>query len=43
MREIFDIKNTSYANIRKNDLANLNQNAFIKKNLIDLADKGLFV
>jgi 2-octaprenyl-6-methoxyphenol hydroxylase len=43
VRVIFDIKNTIYANIRKNVLVNLNQNAFIKKNLIDLANKGLFI
>ena len=43
VRGIFDIKNTTYANLRKNVLANLNQNAFIKKNLIDLANKGLFI
>ena len=34
MRGIFDIKNTTYASLRKNVLVNLNQNAFIKKNLI---------
>jgi hypothetical protein len=43
VRGIFDIKNTTYANLRKNVLVNLNQNAFIKKNLIDLANKGLFI
>ena len=43
VREIFDIKNTTYANIRKNVLVNLNQNALIKKNLIDVANKGLFI
>ncbi|MEY3962701.1 MAG: hypothetical protein RLZ08_1084 [Pseudomonadota bacterium] len=43
VREIFDIKNTTYASLRKNVLVNLNQNAFIKKNLIDLANKGLFI
>jgi hypothetical protein len=43
VRAIFDIKNTIYANLRKNVLVNLNQNAFIKKNLIDLANKGLFI
>ena len=43
VREIFDIKNRTYANIRKNVLVNLNQNAFIKKNLIDVANKGLFI
>lgn len=43
VRRIFDIKNTTYANLRKNVLVNLNQNAFIKKNLIDLANKGLFI
>ena len=43
VRGIFDIKNTTYASLRKNVLANLNQNVFIKKNLIDLANKGLFI
>ena len=43
VREIFDIKNTTYASLRKNVLVNLNQNVFIKKNLIDLANKGLFI
>lgn len=43
VRGIFDIKNTTYASLRKNVLVNLNQNAFIKKNLIDLANKGLFI
>lgn len=43
VRGIFDIKNNTYANLRKNVLVNLNQNAFIKKNLIDLANKGLFI
>ena len=43
VRGIFDIKNTTYANLRKNVLVNLNQNTFIKKNLIDLANKGLFI
>ncbi|WP_099340925.1 hypothetical protein [Candidatus Fonsibacter ubiquis] len=43
VRGIFDIKNTTYASLRKNVLVNLNQNGFIKKNLIDLANKGLFI
>ena len=43
VREIFDIKNSTYTNIRKNVLVNLNQNALIKKNLIDVANKGLFI
>jgi 2-octaprenyl-6-methoxyphenol hydroxylase len=43
VRGIFDIKNTTYASLRKSVLVNLNQNAFIKKNLIDLANKGLFI
>lgn len=43
VRGIFDIKNTTYASLRKNVLVNLNQNAFIKKNLIDVANKGLFI
>jgi hypothetical protein len=43
VREIFDVKNTTYANFRKNILVNLNRNTFIKKNLIDVANKGLFI
>jgi 2-octaprenyl-6-methoxyphenol hydroxylase len=43
VRRIFDIKNTTYANFRKNILVNLNRNTFIKKNLVDVADKGLFI
>ncbi len=43
VRGIFDIKNTAYANLRKNVLINLNRNTFIKKNLIDVANKGLFI
>jgi 2-octaprenyl-6-methoxyphenol hydroxylase len=43
VRGIFDVKNTTYANFRKNILVNLNRNTFIKKNLIDVANKGLFI
>jgi 2-octaprenyl-6-methoxyphenol hydroxylase len=43
VRGIFDVKNTTYANFRKNILVNLNRNIFIKKNLIDVANKGLFI
>ena len=43
VRRIFDIKNTAYANLRKNVLANLNKNIFIKKNLMEVANKGLFI
>ena len=43
VRKIFDVKNTTYANFRKNILANLNRNTFIKKNLVDVANKGLFI
>ena len=43
VRKIFDVKNTTYANFRKNILVNLNRNTFIKKNLIDVANNGLFI
>ena len=43
IRKIFDIKIDSYAAIRKNTLSNLDKNFFIKKNLINIANKGLFI
>ena len=43
IRKIFDIKIDSYAAIRKNTLSNLDKNFFIKKNFINIANKGLFI
>jgi 2-octaprenyl-6-methoxyphenol hydroxylase len=43
IRKIFDIKIDSYAVIRKNTLSNLDKNFFIKKNFINIANKGLFI
>jgi 2-octaprenyl-6-methoxyphenol hydroxylase len=43
IRKIFDIKIDSYAAIRKNTLSNLDKNSFIKKNFINVANKGLFI
>jgi 2-octaprenyl-6-methoxyphenol hydroxylase len=43
IRKIFDIKIDSYAAIRKNALSNLDKNFFIKKNFINIANKGLFI
>ena len=43
IRKIFDIKIDSYAAIRKNILSNLDKNFFIKKNFINIANKGLFI
>jgi 2-octaprenyl-6-methoxyphenol hydroxylase len=43
IRKIFDIKIDSYAAIRKNTLSNLDKNFFIKKNFINVANKGLFI
>ena len=43
IRKIFDIRIDSYAAIRKNTLSNLDKNFFIKKNLINIANKGLFI
>ena len=43
IRKIFDIRIDSYASIRKNTLSNLDKNFFIKKNFINIANKGLFV
>jgi cellulose synthase/poly-beta-1,6-N-acetylglucosamine synthase-like glycosyltransferase len=41
--KIFDIKIDSYAAIRKNTFSNLDKNFFIKKNFINIANKGLFI
>jgi 2-octaprenyl-6-methoxyphenol hydroxylase len=43
IRKIFDIRIDSYAAIRKNILSNLDKNFFIKKNFINIANKGLFI
>jgi len=43
IRKIFDIRIDSYAVIRKNTLSNLDKNFFIKKNFINIANKGLFI
>jgi len=43
IRKIFDIKFDSYAAIRKNILSNLDKNSFIKKNFVNIANKGLFI
>lgn len=43
IRKIFDIKIDSYAAMRKNTLSNLDKNFFIKKNLVNIANKGLFI
>jgi 2-octaprenyl-6-methoxyphenol hydroxylase len=43
IRRIFDIKIDSYAAIRKNILSNLDKNSFIKKNFVNIANKGLFI
>jgi 2-octaprenyl-6-methoxyphenol hydroxylase len=43
IRKIFDIRIDSYAAIRKNALSNLDKNFFIKKNFINIANKGLFI
>ncbi len=43
IRKIFDIKIDSYAAIRKNTLSNINKNSFIKKNFVNIANKGLFI
>jgi len=43
IRKIFDIKIDSYAAMRKNTLSNLDKNFFIKKNFINIANKGLFI
>lgn len=43
IRKIFDVKIDSYAAIRKNTLSNINKNFFIKKNFVNIANKGLFI
>ena len=43
IRKIFDIRIDSYAALRKNTLSNLDKNFFIKKNFINIANKGLFI
>jgi 2-octaprenyl-6-methoxyphenol hydroxylase len=43
IRKIFDIRIDSFASIRKNTLSNLDKNFFIKKNFINIANKGLFI
>jgi 2-octaprenyl-6-methoxyphenol hydroxylase len=43
IRKIFNIRIDSYAVIRKNTLSNLDKNFFIKKNFINIANKGLFI
>ena len=43
IRKIFDIRIDSYAAIRKNTLSTLDKNFFIKKNFINIANKGLFI
>jgi 2-octaprenyl-6-methoxyphenol hydroxylase len=43
IRKIFDIKIDSYAAIRKNTLSNFDKNFFVKKNFINIANKGLFI
>ncbi|CAN1598840.1 UbiH 2-polyprenyl-6-methoxyphenol hydroxylase and related FAD-dependent oxidoreductases [Candidatus Pelagibacterales bacterium] len=43
IRKIFDIRIDSYAATRKNILSNLDKNFFVKKNFINIANKGLFI
>jgi 2-octaprenyl-6-methoxyphenol hydroxylase len=43
IRKIFDIRIDSYTATRKNILSNLDKNFFIKKNFINIANKGLFI
>ena len=43
IRKLFDVKIDNYAAIRKNALSNLDKNFFIKKNFINIANKGLFI
>jgi len=43
IRKIFDVKIDNYAAIRKNALSNLDKNFFIKKNFVNIANKGLFI
>ena len=43
IREVFDIKNDGYASIRKGALSVIDKNSFLKNNLANVADKGLFI
>jgi 2-octaprenyl-6-methoxyphenol hydroxylase len=43
IRKIFDIKIDGYASMRKNTLSIIDKNYFIKNNLANVADKGLFI
>ena len=43
IRKIFEVKIDSYAAIRKNTLSNIDKNSFIKKNFVNIANKGLFI
>jgi 2-octaprenyl-6-methoxyphenol hydroxylase len=43
IREVFDIKNDRYASIRKGVLSVIDKNSFLKNNLANVADKGLFI
>ena len=43
IRKIFDVKIDNYAAIRKSALSNLDKNFFIKKNFVNIANKGLFI
>jgi hypothetical protein len=43
IREVFDIKNDRYASIRKGALSVIDKNSFLKNNLANVADKGLFI
>ena len=43
IRKIFDIRIDSYAATRKNIISNLDKNFLIKKNFINIANKGLFI
>ena len=43
IRKLFDVKIDNYAAIRKNLLSNLDKNFFIKKNFVNIANKGLFI
>ena len=43
IREVFDIKNDGYASMRKGALSVIYKNSFLKNNLANVADKGLFI
>lgn len=43
IREVFDIKNDGYASMRKGALSVIDKNSFLKNNLANVADKGLFI